>query len=390
MTQDTVNDSKSSADGSPQNGAERRTLADDAAAGAAQGAARGAAGAATGRSQHTALLCLYGVLTLLAIWVVHAFVPAVVWAAVLAIALWPSLEKVESWPGLKGRPRLVAALIVVAVAVVFVLPLIMAGSSLGGDTHAIMDQVHQIQDNGIAPPSWLDRLPFFGAQATSWWQNNLADPHPGKNLLSHVAHGSLMTVGGSFGRRLVHALITFAFMLLVLFFIFAAGTSLREQALRGIGRLFGEEGASLASQMAVSVRGTVSGLVLVGLGEGALMCISYFIAHVPHAVVLGALTAVAAMLPMCAPILIVAVGGYLFVQGATGAAIAVLVWGGIVVFIAEHFVRPTLIGGAARLPFLLVLLGILGGAETLGLLGIFIGPALMTILMVLWRDYVQA
>jgi predicted PurR-regulated permease PerM len=388
MTQDAHNDADRSAHRTIQHDtANTQALAHNAAEGAAEGAA---AGVATGRSQHTALLCLYGVLTLLAIWVVHDFVPAVVWGAVLAIALWPALEKVERWPGLHGRPRLVAALVVLTVAVVFVLPLILAGASLGGDTHAIMDQVHQIQENGIAAPAWLDRLPFFGAQASAWWQNNLADPHPGKNLLSHVAHGSLMTVGGSFGRRLVHGLITFAFMLLVLFVIFSAGSPLREQALRGIKRLFGSEGASLATQMAVSVRGTVSGLVLVGLGEGALMCVSYFIAKVPHAVVLGALTAVAAMLPLCAPVLIAAVGGYLFVQGATGPAIAVLVWGGIVVFVAEHFIRPALIGGAARLPFLLVLLGILGGAETLGLLGIFIGPALMTILMVLWRDNAQA
>jgi len=68
------------------------------------------------------------------------------------------------------------------------------------------------------------------------------------------------------------------------------------------------------------------------------------------------------------------------------ANIVLLVFGAIVVFVAEHFVRPVLIGNSTRLPFLLVLFGILGGAETFGLLGIFIGPALMTVLMVLWTD----
>ena len=69
-----------------------------------------------------------------------------------------------------------------------------------------------------------------------------------------------------------------------------------------------------------------------------------------------------------------------------------LIWGAfgfVVVFVAEHFVRPVLIGGSTRLPFLLVLFGILGGAETFGLLGLFIGPALMTVLMVLWNDWVR-
>jgi predicted PurR-regulated permease PerM len=46
-----------------------------------------------------------------------------------------------------------------------------------------------------------------------------------------------------------------------------------------------------------------------------------------------------------------------------------------------------LIGGATRLPFLWVLIGILGGVETLGLLGLFIGPATMAVLMMLWREF---
>ena len=45
--------------------------------------------------------------------------------------------------------------------------------------------------------------------------------------------------------------------------------------------------------------------------------------------------------------------------------------------------RPVLIGSSARLPFLLVLFGILGGAETFGLIGLFVGPALMTVLTML-------
>lgn len=336
--------------------------------------------------QHTALVGLYAVLTVLAIWVVHDFIPAVLWAGVLAIALWPSLERVAQWRGLQGRPRLVAALVVTLVGVVFVLPLIVGVTSLSGDWHGVYGQIQQIQQNGLPPPSWLGDVPG-GKQVSTWWQANLADPHSGSALLSRVPHGSLMTYGGHVGKQLMHALVTFAFMLLVLFFVFAAGTPLREQLLNAVHRMFGADGEALATQMAVSVRGTVSGLVLVGLGEGVLLGIAYFFTGVPHAVLLGALSAIAAMLPFCAPVLFTLASLYLLTQGATVAAAILMVVGVIVVMVAEHFVRPALIGGTARLPFLLVLLGILGGAETLGLLGLFIGPALLTILMVLWRDF---
>ena len=56
------------------------------------------------------------------------------------------------------------------------------------------------------------------------------------------------------------------------------------------------------------------------------------------------------------------------------------------VFVADHFVRPVLIGGSTRLPFVWVLLGILGGVETFGLLGLLLGPALLAVLIALWRE----
>jgi len=61
--------------------------------------------------------------------------------------------------------------------------------------------------------------------------------------------------------------------------------------------------------------------------------------------------------------------------------------GAVLLFIADHFVRPVIIGGGARVPFLWVLLGILGGVESFGLVGIFLGPALMAALCALWRNW---
>jgi predicted PurR-regulated permease PerM len=63
------------------------------------------------------------------------------------------------------------------------------------------------------------------------------------------------------------------------------------------------------------------------------------------------------------------------------------VLGLVVTFVADHFVRPVIIGGATRLPFLWVLLGILGGVETFGIIGLFVGPVVMSVLIQLWRDW---
>jgi predicted PurR-regulated permease PerM len=103
----------------------------------------------------------------------------------------------------------------------------------------------------------------------------------------------------------------------------------------------------------------------------------------------AALTGIVAVIPFGAPLAFCAAGLYLATSGSTGAAVAVVAFGFLVVFVADHFVRPILIGGAARLPFLWVLLGILGGLETFGLLGLFLGPVVMAALMALWREWTQ-
>jgi predicted PurR-regulated permease PerM len=103
-------------------------------------------------------------------------------------------------------------------------------------------------------------------------------------------------------------------------------------------------------------------------------------------VLLGLATGVLATVPFGAPLVFVVCGLVLLVQAHTTAAIALLVFGAVVVFIADHFIRPILIGSSTRLPFLWVLLGIFGGLETFGLIGLFLGPAIMSLLVAMWRE----
>jgi predicted PurR-regulated permease PerM len=105
----------------------------------------------------------------------------------------------------------------------------------------------------------------------------------------------------------------------------------------------------------------VDGLVLVGLGEGLILGIGYVVAGVPHPTLFGLFTAIAAMVPFGAPLVFGIAALILLAQGLVAWAIGILVLGFVVTFVADHFVRPVLIGGATRLPFLWVLLGILGG-----------------------------
>jgi len=71
------------------------------------------------------------------------------------------------------------------------------------------------------------------------------------------------------------------------------------------------------------------------------------------------------------------------------AAGGLFTYGMVLTLVADNYVRPALIGGAVKLPFIWTLLGIFGGMETFGLLGLFLGPTLMAVLMSIWRDWVE-
>jgi predicted PurR-regulated permease PerM len=151
--------------------------------------------------------------------------------------------------------------------------------------------------------------------------------------------------------------------------------------------LLGPSGERIAHHMIAAVHGTVVGMVLVGLAEGVVIGCAYALAGLPHLVPLTALTGVLAVIPFGAPVVFWGAGFYLVSIGNTGGAIGVVAFGLLVVFVADHFIRPFLIGGAARVPFLWVLLGLLGGVEAFGLIGLFLGPVVMAALISLWREW---
>ncbi len=326
-------------------------------------------------------------LLLLGLYTLWNFLPALVWAVVFAIALWPVYVRLAGPVG-TARQKLVAPLVLtLAVALLFLVPVGFTASQLARESHTAMEWVRDAQHNGIPEPAILRRLPFGNAEIGAWWQDNLADPGSARILLARLAQGQVIDVSRHVGSEVLRRLTLLFFTLLTLFFLFRDGFRLIEQMRRASVRMFGPDGERVGRQIIASIHGTVDGLVLVGLGEGAIMGVVYFFTGVPHPTVFGALTAVAAMIPFAAPILFGLAGLLLVAQDAILEGVIVFVCGMAVTFLADHFIRPVLIGGATRLPFIWVLLGILGGVEMWGLLGLFLGPAILAALIMLWRDW---
>lgn len=338
-------------------------------------------------TQRTALLILTALLGLLGLWILRPFLPALAWATVLAVGTWPLYSRFAGALSGARHDSLAAPLaFTLLVAVVFVLPLTLFALEVGRDALVLVHWARSIEETGLAAPAGLGHLPFGGYLA-EWWRTNLADPAAARVLIGRIDRSLLVEWTRSIGIQLLGRSTILVFTLMVLFFLYRDGVALVHSLDALAVRAFGPAGDRLGRHVLLAVRGTVDGLVLVGLGEGLLLGIGYAVVGLPHAALLGALTCVLAMIPFGAPVVFGLGALFLLAQSSATAAIALVAYGVAITFIADHFVRPALIGGAVRLPFLWVLLGILGGVESFGLLGLFVGPAVMAALMALWREW---
>jgi predicted PurR-regulated permease PerM len=332
-------------------------------------------------------VCLVGGLIIAALWIDRHLLPALVWAAILVIATGPLQDRVrQTQPRLAGATT-VPALFTVALALLVLVPLAVGFAEGARERADILDWIASARANGVPVPPWVRRFPVGADYVAGWWQANLGTPAAASQELSHL-HAAALHQARLVGSNIIHRAVVFGLTLLAYFFLLRDQELIVAQLRTAGDRMLGPTGERLARQLVLSVRGTINGLVFVGLGEGLVMAVVYWFAGVPHPLLLGAVTAVAAMIPFGAVLVFAIAGLLLLAQGSAMAAGAVLIIGLVVVGIADHFVRPALIGGATRLPFLLVLFGILGGVETLGLLGLFVGPAIMAALAMLWRDHV--
>lgn len=318
----------------------------------------------------------------LSLWLLHSFLTPLAWAVVLAIATWQPYRWLES-----RLPRSAAALFTGLMAVLVLGPvtygLVLAGREAQSLSHLLLEA----QAHGLAAPDWLPKLPLAGDWAASAWADYLGNADTVNETIQDLHIASLLGYTKAFAAQVLHRLVAVFVTLLALFFLYRHGAPLGQQVRRCGSGLFGPVGERYLAHAAVAVRGTVNGLVLVGLGEGLLLGLGYAAAGLQHPAILGVLTGILAMIPFAAKPVFVGAALVLFAQGSIVASVALLGFGLVVLFVADNYIRPTLIGNALRLPFIWTLLGIFGGIENFGLIGLFLGPTAMAIAMSIWRDW---
>jgi predicted PurR-regulated permease PerM len=320
-------------------------------------------------------------------WVLSPFLTAILWATIVTIATWPILLRLEKLLG--GRRVAVATMTAITLLVVFV-PVTLALITIVNNARNITAEVKSLESLALpSPPPWLERVPIAGERMAAKWSRFVAlDPQQRSAALTPYAQAALQwfaVKAGNIGTMVLQFLLTTIISAIAL----ANGENVRDGILRFAGRLAGQQGRDAAVLAAQTIRGVVLGVVGTALVQAAIAGAGLYITGVPAAAVLTAVMLFLCLAQIGPVLVLVPAIIWLFSSGQTGAGTVLLV---ITVIAApfDNIVRPMLIKRGVDLPLLLIFAGVLGGLIAFGIIGLFIGPVVLSVAYTLLATWVSA
>ena len=324
-------------------------------------------------------------LILLSFQVLQPFIVPLVWAGILAYVTWPVYQRVLRWCG--GRKTLASLIVTIALTAAVIVPTVALVSILRVEfVKAYQHVVELLTQGGPRLPEGLLKLPWIGDWLQELSARMAADPRALSEELRQLldrSFGEIATIVGGLGRNIAKILIA----VFSLFFMYRDGQLLASQITRALEQVLGDRIHHYLVAVGQTVKAVVYGLVSAAVAQGTLAGVGYWIAGMDAPVFLAALTTFAAMIPFAVPLVWGGVALWLLAIGKTWAGVFLLIWGFTAISWIDNVVRPFVISSATRIPFLLVMFGVLGGLAAFGLVGLFIGPVILAVLIAVWREW---
>jgi predicted PurR-regulated permease PerM len=323
------------------------------------------------------------ILCVLSFVIARPFLAPLLWGVILAIATWPVFIWLRQSVG--GRSGLAAALMTLLLALVLLGPLAVIGTAMTGNIAALGDRLRTAIESGLTPPDFLADVPLIGTELQERWRELAADgklSDEARQML-RAALQWLLAVAGALGSGVAQL----ALSIFCTFFFYRDGEAALKRLTEVLGHLAGNRAQHLLTVAYGTLKGVVYGVIGAGLAQASLATFGYWLAGTPAPFLLGLATGVLGIVPGGPAIIWLPVAVWLFRSGETAWCIFVVLWGGLLVGNIDNIIRPLFVSRGSALPLLVVLIGIVGGAMALGLIGIFLGPTILAILYALMREW---
>jgi predicted PurR-regulated permease PerM len=317
--------------------------------------------------------------------VVRPFVSALLWAVIIVFCTWPFFQFLTS--RLRLSPGWAATVMVTAEFLLIGLPLAYALPTRRDEIEGIRNWVENTAAAG--PPDLTPlfaSIPFLGSFLVEWWTQfgvdfsglaEAARPYVGQ--VAQLALAILLSILSGFAELLI--------AIFLAWFIYRDGPAIVARSQAVLERLSGERARHMLELTGNVTRGVVYGLIGTAVIQGAMTTFGLWLAGVPQPVLLGVIAGLISILPVGAPLVWLPAAVWLLLQGSTGWGLFLLAYGALGISSVDNVIRPWFISRGADLPFLLTLLGALGGVLAFGLLGLFLGPVVLAVGFSLLKDW---
>jgi len=330
---------------------------------------------------HIGLTVLLVVGCLLILW---PFIPLLLWGIIISVASYPSFQKLER--ALGGRRRLSAAIATVLLLATLIVPVVLlAQDALEG----VRPLVARLRDGSLTvppPPAKVAGWPIIGSSLTQLWSmasTNLSELLTRFSPQIKVLLAALLSAS----KGITFAILQFLLSILVSGALLMHARGAAEVARSLANRLFGEQGPEFQQLMGATIRSVTIGILGVALIQSLLAAFGFFVGRLPGASVWSAVFVCAAVLQLGTLVLIPA-AIYMFAIASTTKAVIFLVWC-IIVGTIDNILKPLLLGRGVSVPTVVIFLGAIGGFVALGIIGMFVGPVVLSIgykLFLSWLD----
>ena len=330
---------------------------------------------------------LLGGLLILGYIVLQPFVIPVIWAMVIAYATWPVYSLLCRY--IHSRKTLSALLMTLLLTTAFVLPTLWMLSLLRDEIGlAFIELSARLTQAPPELPKYIRTLPWLGHWLNDQLIQITADPVAFQAKVSawvSESSNQLISVLGDVGRNAAKM----GFALITLFFLFRDGEHLLKQIHQVLFRFLGARIDNYLTAVGGMTKAVVWGLIITALAQGLVAGLGYWWTGIPAPMLFGAVTALIALIPFGAPFVWVTISLVLLAEGHYFNGIILILWGSLAVSSVDNLVRPMVISNATRIPFLLVMFGVLGGLAAFGLIGLFLGPVILAVLIAVWQEWLE-
>lgn len=335
--------------------------------------------------QNGAFLVLLLLVNVAFLWVVQEFILPLFWAAVLAVVFHPLQRR---WTAiLAGRTSVAALLTIATIVAIVIVPMLIVGLAVAREAIRLYQGVVSGDIDLRAPMRWAEqRLPEV--------RHRLEHVGVDFDRIQTTVSGAAVSVSRliaehalTIGQDALQIAALFFVMLYILFFFLRDAEEILNNIVRALP-LDDRRERLLFARFAEVSRGTIKGTLVVGLVQGSIGGIMFWILGIPAPVLWGALMVFASILPAVGTSLIwLPAAVLLLVSGHFVKGVVLILVGTVVIGLIDNFLRPVLVGRDTKMPDYLILISTLGGLELFGITGVVLGPVIAALFLTVWEMF---